>query len=258
MKQEISVLTFNVLHHRWANEYKEYYSSEVLPFPLLDRKSREEASIKYINSQDCNVVLLQEVGTEYLQNLDHTQWIVGPLISPMIKGVRQEEGVAILVNRKFWSEKKFMSFNGFQCSDNEERENVAVCLIDDIAFVCAHGEWASEGKVTSFSRNFWGKLDALMKNVCYKTNYRVIAGGDWNFEPGTEAFKLMEEQSTAKFTSDGPTFLGKPPQSLDHFFMKKMIPTRINRSSETTTLKDCLQKFGSDHMPVIAFVEASE
>lgn len=258
MNPPIKVLSFNVLHPRWASEYKDFYPERAHTL-LLDADRRQRTSLNFINSQDIDVVLLQEVHEGYLNELrKNPKWVVGPLVSPLIKGVRQSEGVAIALKKEFVQSKPVVgfSFNSFQASENEEKENVAICLLDGIAFVCAHGEWSKDGKETTYSKNFWTKLDYLLENIHYRPDAKVVVGGDWNFEPHTEAFNLLNKNATQFAVCNQQTYLGEPQQILDHFFLRNMKFVQPLLVPDNKKLRNSLRLYGSDHLPVIAYVQS--
>ena len=233
----MKVLSWNIL----ANEYikKQYYPQ--VKEELLIREERFKLISNKLKEINADIILLQEVMSAEYKNLKELlshKYFISKLIPIQWKGYPEGESGNITMIKK----SKFTSI--------KQKENYITCKHrqDKFYIVNIHLDDSSQNR-----------RETQISDILSKVNdkERVIIGGDCNeeYKKSSGIYKLLEDNNFNISITDFTYFIEKQ-MKIDNIFFKglELKDSLVNNICGHRTISNIncqLEKYGSDHFPVI-------
>ena len=241
----MKILSWNILAEEWID--KKYYP--MVKEQLLESKKRFKIIMKHIRSMSPDIILLQEVmknNHKYLIKKYSHKYYISPLIPVPWVGypVGESGNVTMLKLSKFQG----INFN----------------KLDSMNFLTAYYKDIKIGIVNVHLDDSSNKRRInQIKKVIKKTNNldKVVIGGDCNeqYIKNRGIYNKLKKYDY-KIAIKNTTYFIEKQMIIDNIFYRgfKIKDSYVDNSCGSRTIKNIncqLQKYGSDHFPIIAILK---
>ena len=241
----MKILSWNILADIFAS-YK-YYT--YIDKSYLEVKNRYKLIIKWLKKINADVVGLQEITEPEMaiikKKIGHIYYVVVGYHNKAHWRTKENisNGNAFLVKKTFGSVSNAINV---KLSMNGNR--ALIVNVNNVIYSCLH---LDADDTTLRLQQMTALLGYLHSEKHIENASKYVILGDTN-EPNNSIEKLVKEYNYT-FNKTLPTNYEEYPMVIDYVFIKgfKSIKTKVKKTDKESILKD----YGSDHTPVISYIE---
>jgi len=286
--ETISILSWNILADIYIDVSLPEYSN--IPSEYLKKEYRYNKILEIINQYDATIILLQEVQEDFYHQLKNlTQYEVLPFVyypeyfwGAYSSKKYVKNGLATLINRNgiFWN-KKLSMLNQYVIPITTNG-NLASCVkINDLLIINLHFDYLDDKiKNNKYMMEQFSYIINYLNTIGNISQYKIIIGGDYNFDfkktdimfkrfninsfndiKSPNIFETIDEQYLFKqytnYNINTAYTDFEKTGKIDNIFVNQLLEQVfqiIDNKYNSLNNIETLQIYGSDHYPVIAYV----